>query len=147
MSNWNLRCTCINHSRCHWFWNKEKKKRSSNIMQALLGPVSISNKTSYRKILWSLGAARLVVWIITSLWNLTGTSAALLLPRCLPNFRAIILFEYKSRSFETTRNLTIRCLVLICYRNWALVPAGSDNQWLTSVTLATELCTLFLPVV
>ena len=40
------------------------------------GPVSISNKKSYHKILWSLEAVRLVVWTIVSLWNLTGTSAA-----------------------------------------------------------------------
>ena len=33
--------------------------------------VSISNKTSYRKISLSLEAGRLIVWSITSLWNLT----------------------------------------------------------------------------
>ena len=53
-----------------------------------LGPVPISDKTSYRKISWSLEAERSVVQIITQLWNLTGTSAPLL-PRCLSNFRAI----------------------------------------------------------
>ena len=42
------------------------------------GPVPISDKMSYRKISWSLEAARLVVQIIASLWNLTGTSTALL---------------------------------------------------------------------
>ena len=64
-----------------------------------LGPVSISNKTSYHKISWSLKVARLVVWIIASLWNLTGTLAALLL-RCLSNFRAIDNFKYKSCGFR-----------------------------------------------
>ena len=53
-----------------------------------LGLYSLSGKTSYRKISWSLGAARLGVIIIVSPWNLTGISAALL-PRCLSNFRAI----------------------------------------------------------
>ena len=55
----------------------------------LHGPVSISVKTSYRKISWSLEAARLAVQIIASLWNMTGTPTAVL-PRCLSNFRAII---------------------------------------------------------
>ena len=40
------------------------------------GPASVSNITSYREISWSLEAARLVVWIIASLGNLTVTSAA-----------------------------------------------------------------------
>ena len=52
------------------------------------GPVSISEKTSYHKISWSLEAARLVFRIVRSLWNLTGTSAALL-PMCLSIFKAI----------------------------------------------------------
>ena len=43
--------------------------------------------TSYGKILWSLEAARLLVWIILSLWNLTGASAAVL-PRCLSKFQS-----------------------------------------------------------
>ena len=54
----------------------------------LLGLYSLSGKTSYRQISWSLEAARLDVAMVVSLWNLTGTSAALL-PRYLPNFRAI----------------------------------------------------------
>ena len=52
-----------------------------------LGPVSISDKTSYRKISWSIEAARSAVWIITSHWNLTGSLAVL--PTSLTNFRAI----------------------------------------------------------
>ena len=55
----------------------------------VLGPVLIPDKMSYSKISWSIEAARLVVWIIASLWNLTGTSVALL-PRCLSNFGAIV---------------------------------------------------------
>ena len=49
---------------------------------------SLSGKTSYRKISWSLEAARFGFKLFQSLWNLTGTSAALQ-PRCLSNFRAI----------------------------------------------------------
>ena len=52
------------------------------------GLYSLSGMTSYRKISWSLEAARFEFKIFQSLWNLAGTSAALLL-RCLSNFRAI----------------------------------------------------------
>ena len=52
------------------------------------GLYSLSGKTSYRKISWSLEAARFGFKLFQSLWNLAGTSAALL-PRCLSNFRAI----------------------------------------------------------
>ena len=52
------------------------------------GLYSLSGKTSYRKISWSLEAARFGFNLFQSLWNLAGTSAALL-PRCLSNFRAI----------------------------------------------------------
>ena len=48
--------------------------------RALGVPVSTSHKTSYCEISWSLGAARLVVSII-SLWNLTGSMS------CLSNFK------------------------------------------------------------
>ena len=53
-----------------------------------LGLYSLSGKTSYRQISWSLEAAGLDVAMVVSLWNLTGTSAAAL-PRYLPNFRTI----------------------------------------------------------
>ena len=53
-----------------------------------LGPVSTSNETSYCNISQSLEAARFVLRIARSLWNLTGTSAALL-PMCLLNFKAM----------------------------------------------------------
>ena len=48
----------------------------------------LSGKTSYRKISWSLEAARIGFKFFQLLWHLAGTSAALL-PRCLSNFRAI----------------------------------------------------------
>ena len=57
-------------------------------MAPTLGLYSLSGKTSYRKISWSLEAARFGFKLFQSLWNLAGTSAALL-PRCLSNFRAI----------------------------------------------------------
>ena len=54
----------------------------------ILGLYSLSGKTSYRKISWSFEAARFGFKLFQSLWNLAGTSAALL-PMCLSNFRAI----------------------------------------------------------
>ena len=56
------------------------------------GPVSISGGTSFRGISWSLGAARFVFGIVRSLWDLTGTSAAVL-PMCLSNCGAIRRFR------------------------------------------------------
>ena len=69
---------------------KQFMKHSHQAMSAhiSLGLYSLSGKTSYRQISWSLGAARLDVAMVVSLWNLTGTSAAAL-PRYLPNFGAI----------------------------------------------------------
>ena len=58
-----------------------------------LGLYSLSGKTSYHKISWSLEAARFEFKLFQSLWNLAGTSAALL-PRCLSNFRAIRLLQH-----------------------------------------------------
>ena len=68
------------------------------------GLYSLSGKTSYRQISWSLEAARLDVSIVVSLWNLTGTSAAVL-PRYLPNFRAIGKIQTRiSRLRDFTRS-------------------------------------------
>ena len=52
------------------------------------GLCSLSGKTSYCKISWSLEAARFGFSLYQSLLNLTGTSAALL-PKCLSNCRVI----------------------------------------------------------
>ena len=68
-----------------------------------LGLYSLSGKTSYRKISWSLEAARFWFRLFQSLWNLAGTSAALL-PRCLSNFRAIRPLQHPiSRLRDFTR--------------------------------------------
>ena len=45
-----------------------------------LGLYSLSGKTSYRKISWSLEPARFGFKLFQSLWNLTGTSAAAEVP-------------------------------------------------------------------
>ena len=88
------------------------------MLHSPLDPVSIFDKTSYRKISQSLKAARFVFRIMWSLWNLTGTSAALL-PMCQSNFIAMRWSNYQSRGFETSRDLTVRRL--IGYWNGALV--------------------------
>ena len=54
-------------------------------LNRIMGLYSLSGRTSYRKISWSLEVARLIF----RLSNLTGTSARAALPRCLSNFRAI----------------------------------------------------------
>ena len=67
------------------------------------GLCSLSGKTSYRKISWSLEAARFAFKLFQSLWNLAGTSAALL-PRCLSNVRAIRPMQHPiSRLRDFTR--------------------------------------------
>ena len=78
-----------------------------------LGPYSLSGKTSYRKISWSLEAARFGFKLFQSLWNLAGTSAALL-PRCLSNFRAIRQLQHpisRLRVFTRFGGKTSYCLV------------------------------------
>ena len=57
-------------------------------IKATMGFYSLSRRTAYCKISWSLEAARLVAIMTISLRNLTGISAAML-PMCLSNFRAI----------------------------------------------------------
>ena len=52
------------------------------------GLYSLSGRTSYRKISWSLDVASFEFKLVQSLWNVTGTSAAVL-PKRLSNFRAI----------------------------------------------------------
>ena len=69
-------------------------------------PASISEKTSFCKISLSLEAAGFVFKIVRSLWNLTGTSAAVL-PMCLSNFKAMRQFKntnlVASRLYEILR--------------------------------------------
>ena len=74
-----------------WLYIAVRSRGSSVVVwwsEDTLGPASISDKTSYRKISWSLNAARFVFGIVRSLWNLTGTLTALL-PMCLPNFKVM----------------------------------------------------------
>ena len=83
---------------CSWSWSRISYNSNNN-----LGLYSLSGKTSYRKISWSLEAARFGFKLFQSLWNLAGTSAALL-PRCLSNFRAIRPLQHPiSRLRDFTR--------------------------------------------
>ena len=91
-----------------WRLYVESKSSMLTVLVLQLGPVSISEKTSYRKISWSLEAARFVFRIVRSLWNLTGTSSAVL-PMCLSNVKAIRQFKVPiswlrdlTRSYEKT---------------------------------------------
>ena len=93
----------------------------------LLGPVSMSDKTSYRRISWSLEAARLVVWIVASFWDLAGTSAALLLLRCWSNFKAIGQFWIQ---ISRLRNFTrFYYKILVGYWNRTLELERVSYTW------------------
>ena len=79
------------------------------IMQdsAYTGAVLISHKTSHRKISRNLVGAR-SIRVFQSVWNLTGASAAVL-PRRLPNFKAIQAFQHplsRIRDFARSYNKT-----------------------------------------
>ena len=77
--------------------------KTENLVHLTQGLYSLSGKTSYRKISWSLEATRFGFKLFQSLWNLAGTSAALL-PRCLSNFRAIRPLQHPiSRLRDFTR--------------------------------------------
>ena len=80
-----------------------------------LGPVSISDKTSYHKIWWSLEVGRWVVWLIALFWNLTGTLAALL-PRCLSKISEwSIISNTNLAASKTLQNLMIQILIRYWY--------------------------------
>ena len=64
---------------------------------------SLSNVTSYRQISWNLETARLDDIMIVSLWNLTGTLAAV----CQISER-LEKIKPDSRGFETSRDLVVR---------------------------------------
>ena len=81
------------------------KVRWRLITRKHLGLYSLSCKTTYRKISWSLEAARFGFKLFQSLWNLQGTSAAAL-PRCLSNFRAILPLQ---RPISRLRDFTRSC--------------------------------------
>ena len=70
-----------------------------------LGLCSLNGKTSYRKISWSLEAARFEFKLFQSLWNLAGTSAA----ACQISER-YDHWNIQSLGFETSRDLAVRRL-------------------------------------
>ena len=70
-----------------------------------LGLYSLCRWTSYRKISWSLEAARFGFRLFQSLWNLTAA-----LPRCLSNSEQYYHCNIQSRGFEISQDLTVRRL-------------------------------------
>ena len=110
-------------------------------------PHSNSNETFCRKMSWSLEAARLVFWIIASVWNLT------LLPshycRCVCQIsERSDNSKQRSRDFETSRDLTIRHLIGYWNRARRVFPSPvlkysfptceRKNQYTISDQLTTE---------
>ena len=67
------------------------------------GLYSLSGKTSYRQISWSLETGRLDVIMIVSIWNLTCISAAL-----LPISERLDRSKPESCGFKTSRDLGVR---------------------------------------
>ena len=74
-----------------------------------LGLYSLSGRTSYRKISWSLAATRFGFRLFQSLCNLTNTLAAAL-PRCLFISERYDHYNIQSRGLETSRDLAVRRL-------------------------------------
>ena len=74
------------------------------------GLVSICDKASCCKTQQSLKPTRLGVKILVELWKLTCNSAGVL-PKHLPNFRAIGKLQIPNSRFLDLRDLTIKCLM------------------------------------
>ena len=79
---------------------------------------------SYRKISWSLEAARCGCRLFQSYWNLTGPLAAVM-PRCLSNYRAIQSSQhpitrprclYRITMFPTW--IKLQCIYILSTSSW-----------------------------
>ena len=95
------------------------------------GPVSISDKTSYHKILQSLEAATFVLILLRSFWYLTDTSATML-PMCLSNFKAMRQFKLPisrlrdfTRSYDKTSYSILKAIFIPCFRLSIFLSHGS----------------------
>ena len=128
--------------------------KSQIIRGFFLGLYSLSGKTSYRKISWSLEAARFGFKLFQSLWNLAGTSAALL-PRCLSNFRAIRPLQHpisRLRDFtrfgcKTSYRLGNRGPEAVRYAECWCFFVVSINKQLTHWSRVTQICVSKLTVI
>ena len=92
----------------------------SHSVHNVQGPVSISDKTSYCKILRSLEAARFASRIVRSLCNSTGTSEVLL-PMGLSNFKVMRYSKLtisRLRDFTRTHDKTSYRLMICNYINY-----------------------------
>ena len=90
------------------------------------GTISVSHKTSYRKILHSLKGARSVIEMLVSLWNLAVASSAVL-SRHLPTFRAIgkisppiSCLRFFARSYDKMSFVIL---------NWSPADSHYSNVW------------------
>ena len=94
-----------------WGWNATESPRHVHSSQPVTRPRSnMSDKTSYRKISWSPEAARFVFEIVPSLWNLTGTWAALLQRRLSNISKWWDNINYQFHGSGTSRDLTLKSL-------------------------------------
>ena len=105
------------------------------------GIYSISWRTSYRKISWSLGTGKFGFRPFRSLWNLMGTSAAVL-SRCLSNFRAMRWLQHPISRLRA-RRLTAwwnESLMIRFHQGVFTVSAFLWYAWKSLHLIASYLC-------
>ena len=105
------------------FHNYILKNVRHTVLLPLLGLYSLSSKTSYRQISWSLKPARLDVIMILPFWHFTGISAAVL-PRCRSNFKTIwkvLIGILQLRNFKKSCGKTYIRLVNRGLGMWLLI--------------------------
>ena len=90
-----------------------------------LRALSLSGRASYHKISWSLEALWLDVIIKITLCNLTGISAALL-PRCLPNLRAIGKVKPRISRLQELTRFCDKTSVRLVNRLWNIISLLGD---------------------
>ena len=100
----------------------------------ILGLYSLSERTSYRKIPWSLKAARFGVRLFQSLWNLIGTSARVL-PTKLSNFRSIRSLWNPISRLQDFARFCDKTSVLLVNRG----PGMRDITWSLNISLPKTL--------
>ena len=121
----------------------------------LLSLYSLSRRTSYHKISWSLEAAIFGYLLFRWLCNLTGTSAAPL-PRCLLNCRAIpSLWHRISRlryltsfcgktSVRSVKALVVNCQIIFCILSASFWIKHSNSAAIITGLLGKATPTIFL---
>ena len=101
------------------------------------GLYTLSGKTVCRKISWSFEAARFGSKLFQSLWNLAGTSAALL-PRCLSNFRAIRPLQHTISRLRDFTRFGVKTSYSLVNRGPELDKGDADNSRCSTQSLESK---------